>query len=238
MRRLFPKIRVEDDPIYVQDGKFWTSAGASSGFDLALALVEEDLGFQAAKTVAQDLVMFLRRPGGQSQFSQILESQAAEPGPIRDVQLWALENLNLDLAVERLADRAAMSPRNFARVFGQQTGTTPARFVEQIGLEAARRRLESGRETIMVNNGVGPRRPYDPTPGGQQRLVHGQRVGHGGPGPAPGLWDRLRSHEQPGPPYGHKGCLGSADRRGYELHFSSSPSGSAGFGDRLHLRPA
>jgi len=148
LRRDFPRVVVEEDPIYVQDGKFWTSAGASSGFDLSLALVEADLGFGVAKEVAQDLVMFLRRPGGQSQFSRFLAHQAQDPGPIRDVQSWALEHLDEDLAVEKLADKAAMSPRNFARVFAQQTGITPARFVEQIRLDAARQRLEQGRETL------------------------------------------------------------------------------------------
>jgi len=148
MRQMFPQVLVEDDPIYVHDGKIWTSAGASSGFDLALALVEEDLGLAVAREVAQDLVMFLRRPGGQSQFSRFLAGQASEPGPIRDVQAWALENLAGDLGVEKLADRAAMSPRNFTRVFVRQTGMTPARFIEQIRVEAARQRLEQGRETI------------------------------------------------------------------------------------------
>jgi transcriptional regulator GlxA family with amidase domain len=143
-----PQTKVEGDPIYVQDGKYWTSAGASSGFDLALALVEADLGFAVAREVARYLVLFLRRPGGQSQFSRYLAAQASEPGPIRDVQNWALEHLDADLALDRLADKAAMSPRNFARVFAKQTGTTPARFVEEIRLEAARQRLEQGRETL------------------------------------------------------------------------------------------
>jgi len=92
--------------------------------------------------------MYLRRPGGQSQFSRYLAAQAASPGPIRDVQAWALENLRADLGVEKLADRAAMSPRNFARVFAKETGTTPARFVEDIRLEAARSRLEQGNEGL------------------------------------------------------------------------------------------
>lgn len=148
LARDFPRILVDRDPIYVKDGPIWTSAGVSSGFDLALALVEEDLGTAIARDVAQDMVLFLRRPGGQSQFSRFLASQASDPGPIRDVQLWALENLDGDLAVERLADRAAMSPRNFARVFHRQTGTTPARFIEEVRLEAARQRLEQGRETL------------------------------------------------------------------------------------------
>lgn len=143
-----PGVRVEGDSIYIKDGKVWTSAGASSGFDLALALVEEDYGFAMARDVAQDLVLYLRRPGGQSQFSRYLAHQASEEGPIRDVQAWALENLDSDLAVERLADRAAMSPRNFARVFVQQTGITPAKFVELIRLEAARVRIEQGREGL------------------------------------------------------------------------------------------
>lgn len=148
LARSFPNVTVETDPIFVRDGPFWTSAGASSGFDLALALVEEDHGPAVARQVAKELVLFLRRPGGQSQFSQFLEGQAATPGPVRDLQIWALEHLSEDLGVERLAEKAAMSPRNFARVFVQQTGVTPARFVEQIRLEAARQRLEQGRETI------------------------------------------------------------------------------------------
>lgn len=148
LERDYPAVRVERDPIYVKDGCIWTSAGASSGFDLTLALVEEDHGFDAARGVAQDLVLYLRRPGGQSQFSRYLAAQARSEGPIRDVQAWALENLAADLGVERLADRAAMSPRNFARVFARETGTTPARFVEGIRLEAARGRLEQGSESL------------------------------------------------------------------------------------------
>ena len=148
LARLHPRVHVETDPIYVQDGRFWTSAGASSGFDLALALVEEDFGSEIARRVAQYLVLFLRRPGGQSQFSRFLEGQSARPGPIRDLQVWALEHLEEDLGVDSLAAKVAMSPRNFARVFARQTGVTPARFVEQIRLEAARQRLEQGRETL------------------------------------------------------------------------------------------
>jgi transcriptional regulator GlxA family with amidase domain len=144
----YPKVDVQKGPIYVRDGKIWTSAGASSGFDLSLALVEEDRGFAVAKAVAQYLVMYLRRPGGQSQFSSYLAAQADADGPIRAVQSWAMEHLSSDLSVEALAARAAMSPRNFARVFARQTGTTPARFVEDVRLEAARQRLEMGKETI------------------------------------------------------------------------------------------
>jgi len=144
----FPKVKVERGPIYVQDGPMWTSAGASSGFDLTLALVEDDHGFTVARDVAQDLIMFLRRPGGQSQFSRYLLNQAGKPGPIRDLQSWILENLDRDLSVEKLADRVVMSPRNFARVFTRETGTPPARYVEEVRLDAARQRLEQGTEGL------------------------------------------------------------------------------------------
>lgn len=144
----YPRIAVQKGPIYVHDGAIWTSAGASSGFDLSLALVEEDMGFAVAKAVAQYLVMYLRRPGGQSQFSCYLAAQADSDGPIREVQSWAMEHLSADLSVEALAARSAMSPRNFARVFAKETGTTPARFVEDLRLDAARQRLEMGTETI------------------------------------------------------------------------------------------
>ena len=147
-KRLYPRVRLESDPIFVRDGRFWTSAGASSGFDLALSLVEDDHGSEIARQVAQYLVLFLRRPGGQSQFSRFLETQAATPGPIRDLQVWAMEHLSEDLGVERLADRVAMSPRNFARIFVRQTGVTPARYIEQIRVEAARQRLEQGGESV------------------------------------------------------------------------------------------
>jgi transcriptional regulator GlxA family with amidase domain len=148
LAKRYPRIRVEMDAIYIKDGAVWTSAGASSGFDLALALVEEDLGARVAREVAQYLVMFLRRPGGQSQFSRFLMGQAAGSGPIQQLQAWALENLDSDLDVDTLAGKAAMSPRNFARVFTRETGTSPGRFVEQIRLEAARQRLEQGRESL------------------------------------------------------------------------------------------
>jgi len=144
----YPAVRVRRGPIFVRAGKVWTSAGASSGFDLALALVEEDMGHAVAKAVAQYLVMYLRRPGGQSQFSALLASQAPADGPVGEVQAWALEHLSEDLGVERLAERAAMSPRNFARVFARETGTTPARYVELARLEEARRRLEMGGESL------------------------------------------------------------------------------------------
>jgi transcriptional regulator GlxA family with amidase domain len=154
----FPDVKVERGPIYVRDGSIWTSAGVSAGFDLTLALVEDDYGFALARDVAQDLVMFLRRPGGQSQFSRHLLNQARKPGPIRDLQSWILDNLADDLSVERLADRVAMSPRNFTRVFARETGTPPAKYVEEARLDAARQRLEQGvegLEQVAVATGFG-----------------------------------------------------------------------------------
>lgn len=144
----FPRINVEKGPIYVQDGNIWTSAGVSSGFDLTLALVEDDHGFTVARDVAQDLVMFLRRPGGQSQFSRFLLNQASTPGPIRDLQSWILENLTGDLSVEKLAERVAMSPRNFTRVFTRETGSSPAKYVEEVRLDSARQHLEQSSDKL------------------------------------------------------------------------------------------
>lgn len=138
----YPKVRVDADPIYVKDGRVYTSAGVTSGMDLALALVEEDLGREIALAAARWLVLFLKRPGGQAQFSAQLSAQTAAREPIRDLQWWILEHLDEDLSVEALAARAAMSGRNFARVFVREVGMTPARYVERARVEAARRRLE------------------------------------------------------------------------------------------------
>lgn len=120
------------------------------------------------RDVAQDLVMFLRRPGGQSQFSRLLLNQSMKPGPIRDLQSWILENLAHDLSVEKLAERVAMSPRNFTRVFTRETGTAPAKYVEQVRLDAARRHLEEGNEgleqvatTTGFGNGLNLRRVFE-----------------------------------------------------------------------------
>ncbi len=138
----YPRVTVDPDAVFVRDGNVYTSAGVTTGMDLALALVEEDHGRETALLVAQWLVLFLKRPGGQSQFSVHLHSQLPNHEPIRDSQAWLLEHLNEDLSVERLAHRAAMSPRNFSRVFAREAGTTPARFVERARIEAARRQLE------------------------------------------------------------------------------------------------
>ena len=138
----YPRITIESDPIFVRDGHIHTSAGVTAGMDLALALVEEDHGREVALAVARELVMFLKRPGGQSQFSAQLMGQAADRKPIRELQAWIGEHLTADLSVAALAQRASMSARNFARVFTREVGMTPARFVERARVEAARRHLE------------------------------------------------------------------------------------------------
>ncbi|MGY2800194.1 transcriptional regulator GlxA family with amidase domain [Ewingella americana] len=148
LQNTYPNVLVEKGPIYLQDGNVWTSAGVSSGFDLTLALVEDDHSFTLARDVAQDLVMFLRRPGGQSQFSRFLLSQSNTPGPIRDLQSWILQNLSGDLSVEKLAERVAMSPRNFTRVFTRETGSSPAKYVEEVRLDVARQHLEQSSDKI------------------------------------------------------------------------------------------
>ena len=138
----YPEVAVEPDSIYVRDGTTYTSAGVTAGMDLALALVEEDFGRDCAITAARWLVLFAKRPGGQSQFSTHLAAQAAQREPIRRLQEWILAHLAADLSVTALADRAGMSPRNFARVFRREAGATPAGFVEAARIDAARRRLE------------------------------------------------------------------------------------------------
>jgi len=148
LQRRYPRLRVEPDCIYVREGRIWTSAGVTSGMDLALALVEEDLGRDVALAVAQRLVLYLKRPGGQSQFSAQLAAQRAAREPLRELQAWIAEHPAEDLSVAALARRAGMSPRNFARVFAREVGRTPARFVEEARVEHARRRLEAGEDGI------------------------------------------------------------------------------------------
>lgn len=149
LARTYPSVRVEPDPIYVRDGNRYTSAGVSSGMDLALALVEEDLGRSAALTIARWLVMFLRRPGNQAQFSAQLTAQLADRSQIRDIQHWLSDNLDADLSVQALAERARLSPRHFARSFRRQVGVTPGQYVQQLRLEAARRRLEESDDSVQ-----------------------------------------------------------------------------------------
>ncbi|MET8975523.1 GlxA family transcriptional regulator [Streptomyces sp. NPDC004539] len=142
LARDHPAIDVDPEPIYVRDGAVSTSAGVTSGIDLALALVEEDLGRDIALGVARHLVVFLRRPGNQAQFSAQLTAQTARRAPLRDLQHWISEHPAEDLDVGSLAARAALSPRHFARAFRAETGTTPGRYVDHVRLEHARRLLE------------------------------------------------------------------------------------------------
>ncbi|KAA6465292.1 GlxA family transcriptional regulator [Acidobacteria bacterium AB60] len=148
LARDYPRVTVDPSPVYVRDGNCYTSAGVTAGIDLALALVEEDLGRAAALKVARMMVVFLQRPGGQSQFSATLMAQSSEKRPLGDVLSWLPDNLQRKLSVESLARRAAMSPRNFARLFQQEMGKTPARYIEDLRLETARRQIESTAMTL------------------------------------------------------------------------------------------
>ena len=148
LARRYPDVRVDPEPIHVRDGNVVTSAGVTAGIDLALALVEEDIGRAAALAVARQLVVYLRLPGGQAQFSAQLRAQSARRQPLREVQQWISEHPAADLSVERLAARAGLSPRQFARAFATETGVPPGRHVAQVRLEAARRMLEDGADGI------------------------------------------------------------------------------------------
>jgi len=148
LRRLYPDVELESDPIFVRDGNVYTSAGVTAGMDMALALVEEDAGSKLALEVARELVLYLRRPGGQSQFSAALTLQASDREPFRDLGAWVLEHLRNDISVGVLASRVGMSSRNFARVFRTEMNTTPAKFVEGLRLEAARRRLQESNASL------------------------------------------------------------------------------------------
>ncbi|MEV6557501.1 GlxA family transcriptional regulator [Nocardia sp. NPDC051756] len=144
----FPDVQVLTEPIFVQDGLISTSAGVTAGIDLALAIVEDHLGRDTALAVARHLVVFLRRPGGQAQFSVQLATQMAQREPVREVQQWVAEHPNSDLSVEALAQRASLSPRQFTRAFSAEVGMPPGRYVDRIRLEAARRQLEDTNHSI------------------------------------------------------------------------------------------
>jgi len=160
LEALSPGTTVEADPIFVRDGHVWTSAGVTAGIDLALALVEEDHGMELAHRVAGWLLVFARRPGGQSQFSARETARPARRRELRDLQRWIPDHLDEDLSVRALAERAHMSERTFARSFRDETGTTPAAFVESLRLEAARRLLETSDMTVAaVAREVGLRSP-------------------------------------------------------------------------------
>ncbi|HEY4647271.1 MAG TPA: helix-turn-helix domain-containing protein [Steroidobacteraceae bacterium] len=142
MAARYPGVRVEHDPLWVKDGNIYTSAGISASIDLALAWVEEDCGAALAHEAARELVLFLRRPGGQPQVSVSLASQASEMASIRELQIWIAEHLKTRLSVGDLAHRMSMSVRNFERVFTREVGTTPSQYVLQMRVEAARSQLE------------------------------------------------------------------------------------------------
>jgi transcriptional regulator GlxA family with amidase domain len=145
--RRFPNVKLEPDRIFVREGETWTSAGITAGIDLALALIEDDFGGKLARAVAQQLVVHHRRPGGQSQFSALLDMGGVN-GRFAELMDWVRERLAERLNVERLAEQAAMSPRHFARAFAAETGLTPAKAVERLRLEAARLRVETTHEPI------------------------------------------------------------------------------------------
>lgn len=148
LARRYPAVSVEPNPIFVRDGDVYTSAGVTAGMDLALALVEDDMGAEVAMEIARRLVLFARRPGGQAQFSLQLAAQAASPGPLRDLQAWIAEHPAADLSVPALARRVHMSPRTLARAFAREVGMTPGAYVEALRVEQARARLESGSASL------------------------------------------------------------------------------------------
>jgi len=186
LARRYPRVRVEKDPIFVRDGAISTSAGVTAGIDLALDLVDEDLGRAIALEVARWLVLFLRRPGGQSQFSAQLGSQLAERDALRELQGFIADHPAENLSVPSLARRAGMSTRNFARAFRRDLSLTPAVYVERTRVEAARRQLESssaGLAEIARDTGFGTietmhrafRRTLRVTPGHYRAHFRGAR---------------------------------------------------------------
>ncbi|HEU5136446.1 MAG TPA: GlxA family transcriptional regulator [Steroidobacteraceae bacterium] len=147
-RNRFPDVNLDADQLFVQDGKFFSSGGLTAGMDLALSLVDADLGPGVALAVARDLVMYIKRPGNQAQFSAPLDAQVRGAGRFAHLVEWMLERLRQDLGVARLAGQANMSPRNFQRVFRQEFSTTPARYVERLRLERACILLSTGTQSV------------------------------------------------------------------------------------------
>ncbi|UFS70206.1 GlxA family transcriptional regulator [Geomonas sp. RF6] len=144
----YPQVTVDTDAIYVRDGNIATSAGITAGMDLTLSLVEEDFGRQTALAVARRMVMFLKRPGGQAQFSAQLRAQMVDGGPLASLLSWLQENAHRKISIDDLACQAAMSPRNFARVFLRETGMTPARYLDKLRMERAMGLLEDNALSI------------------------------------------------------------------------------------------
>lgn len=158
LAKRYPRVKVESAPLWVKDGNIYTSAGISAGVDLALAWVEEDCDSAVAHAVARELVLFLRRPGGQPQLSISLVAQASEMRALQELQLWIVENLRKRLSVADLAARVSMSVRNFERVFTREVGTTPSQYVVHVRVEACRRLLEhsdKGFKHIAAASGFG-----------------------------------------------------------------------------------
>ena len=149
LQRRFPRVKVDADRIYVKDGDIWTAAGISAGIDLALAMIEEDCGVETSKAVARDLVVYHRRPGGQSQFSTMLELEPPA-GRVRNALAFARDHLHENLNVDRLAEAACVSPRQFQRLFVTETGDTPAHAVERLRVEVAKPRVEEGNEPLTA----------------------------------------------------------------------------------------
>jgi transcriptional regulator GlxA family with amidase domain len=157
LAKLHPTVKVDGDPIYVQDGHIWTSAGVSAGIDLTLALIEEDYGHRVAIETARQMVMFIKRSGGQSQFSVPLAAQSNATGKFSDLHVWIAAHIADDLSIGRLAEQAGMSPRNFARVYAEAHGRTPAKTVEAMRMEVACRALE---ETDLPLKSIAARAGY------------------------------------------------------------------------------
>jgi transcriptional regulator GlxA family with amidase domain len=151
--RCFPDLQVDDNAIFIKDGPFYTSGGATAGIDLALSLIEEDYGQQVALAVARELVVYLKRSGGQEQYSQPLQFQTQSVSRFSELTTWMLSHLNDNLSVEALAGKACLCPRHFSRRFKTEFGTSPADFVERLRLDEARRRLSNG-DNSVENVGV------------------------------------------------------------------------------------
>jgi transcriptional regulator GlxA family with amidase domain len=144
----YPKIKVDADALYIRQGKFYTSAGVTAGIDLSLALIEEDFGPQVALAVARELVVYLKRPGGQEQYSEPLKFQAESSGRFADLAPWMVAHLERDLSVERLAERVCLCPRQFSRRFKDEFKSSPAAFVQRLRLDEVRKRLSAAESSV------------------------------------------------------------------------------------------
>jgi transcriptional regulator GlxA family with amidase domain len=154
--RRFPELQVDDNAIFLKDGPFYTSAGATAGIDLALSLIEEDYGARVALAVARELIVYLKRPGGQEQYSEPLQFQTQSVSRLSELATWMLSHLCQDLSVDALAAKVCLCPRHFCRRFKMEFGTTPADFVQRLRLDEARRRLSNGDNSVKnVGTSVG-----------------------------------------------------------------------------------